>query len=134
MVVVVPAYAQQGVFIDPGSPSGKEYALRLETARRAADPGRDPSAPVRLGETSAPLFGQGIRSAERGGAKRRVEGFGGGRTELVHSPAAVRIAAAHPGTPTGGTSAVLVVSAASGLILLAGALAGVALRRRKQGR
>jgi hypothetical protein len=60
---------EEGVFVDPESPAGKEYAIPLEQARREATPdalGREGGA----GSASAeqpPLFGMGIGDGRRGG-------------------------------------------------------------------
>jgi hypothetical protein len=137
MVVAVPSGAkEQGIFVEPDSPSGKEYAVPLESARRAADPTGDPSAPVRPGESSAPLFGRGItgpreQRARSGGRKPPLGDI------LSRQPAAseaLRIATAHPGAPGGGTNAAVVASGVAALILLAGGLIGLVLRRRSAGR
>jgi hypothetical protein len=56
------AAAEEGVFVDPGSPAGKEYAIPLAQARRDAsgDQGSAPKA-----SNDAPLFGQGITRRAR---------------------------------------------------------------------
>src|SRR5918993_1804344 len=76
------ARAQDGVFIDPGSPSGKEYEIPLETVRRGAQPGTDPSAPITQGERSATPFGEGItgetRDHEDSSGAGTAAGSGGG--------------------------------------------------------
>src|SRR5688572_15911609 len=76
------ARAQDGVFIDPGSPSGKEYEIPLETVRRGAQPGTDPSAPITQGERSAAPFGEGItgetRDDEDSSGAGSAAGSGGG--------------------------------------------------------
>src|SRR3712207_6668800 len=46
-----------GVFIDPDSPSAKEYEIPTESARREAS-GR--KGKVKSGARDAPLFGEGI--------------------------------------------------------------------------
>jgi hypothetical protein len=54
-----PAVAQEdGVFVDPDSPTGKEYAIPLESVRRQADPSTEQSGSDATG--TAPLFGTGI--------------------------------------------------------------------------
>jgi len=65
MVVPVPALAQDGVFVDPESPTAKQYAIPLDAARRSA---ADPEARRRIGimpnrssrQEAPPLFGEGI--------------------------------------------------------------------------
>jgi len=61
--------AEKGVTIDPGSPSAKEYALPLETARRDAN--GEQHRPVRPGDRDSEPFGVGISPdspSKRGGA------------------------------------------------------------------
>lgn len=63
-----PAAAQDGVFVDPNSPAGVEYAIPLDEARREAaggsrDGGGDPSR-------GQPLFGKGITRVEGSGSQR----------------------------------------------------------------
>ena len=54
----------QGVTVDPDSPSGKEYAIPLESARRQADPQRGtPTTASRA--SSAALFGEGVVASTR---------------------------------------------------------------------
>jgi hypothetical protein len=60
------AAAQRGgVFVDPESPAGKEYAIPLEEARRQGAGGGDPTTEGRGGggARGAPLFGEGIEPA-----------------------------------------------------------------------
>jgi hypothetical protein len=71
-----PAGAQ--VFVDPGSPSGKEYAIPLEEARREASSGGG-DFPVEQGERSAPLFGEGVDGASGGSGDGSSGNGGGGR-------------------------------------------------------
>ena len=60
-----PVAAQEpGVFFDPGSPAGKEYAFPLDV-QRAAAVGRDAVRGV-----AQPRFGVGIASARAGGRRR----------------------------------------------------------------
>ena len=67
-----------GVTIDPDSPSGREYAIPLEDARRdAGSAGR--GGKVRRGERTAPLFGEGIEpsaQSAQGGSPGGVTGEG----------------------------------------------------------
>jgi hypothetical protein len=60
--LALPAAAQaqgRGVFVDPESPAGKEYAIPLEEARRQAAP----DAESRPGDAGSRLFGAGITRA-----------------------------------------------------------------------
>jgi hypothetical protein len=53
----LPASAGAQVFVDPGSPTGQEYVIPLEEARReSADPGGERNA-----QAPQPLFGEGVR-------------------------------------------------------------------------
>ena len=57
------AFAQEeGVTLDPGSPTAKEYALPIEQARRDAG-GEGGRATTQAGERAVPLFGEGVRPA-----------------------------------------------------------------------
>ena len=58
----------EGVFVDPNSPSGREYAIPLEDARRTGS-GGNPSGPQTVAPVPAPLFGAGV-TAVRGAAPR----------------------------------------------------------------
>ena len=66
------AAQEEGVYVDPGSPTGKEYAIPFDSARRQADPSGG-GAGVAPG--AAPLFGVGIvassgTSKSEGGSTR----------------------------------------------------------------
>jgi hypothetical protein len=70
LVLAAPASAQQGgVFVDPDSPAGKEYAIPIEQARRQASGSPGGSAAEPGGRAAqAPLFGAGItREGASGG-------------------------------------------------------------------
>jgi hypothetical protein len=64
--------AAKGVFFDPNSPAGKEYALPLDQARDEAAGAGKSDRPV--GE-KAPLFGEGV--SRRGSAPLPAAGGGG---------------------------------------------------------
>ena len=131
----------QDVFIDPDSPSGKEYAIPLESARRGADPGREPGAKVVQGQRSSPLFGAGVtaRSASAGKKKATTRG----ETPAASAPSAsapstptkppvtpaVREAIRTAGAPADGGSGLLIAGGAV-LLVAAGAGAGLLARRR----
>ena len=146
------ARAQDGVFIDPGSPSGKEYEIPLETVRRGAQPGTDPSAPITQGERSAAPFGEGItgetRDDEDSSGAGSAAGSDGGRKsggadgsgarergdDAAGSPstsAIVEAAASNPGAPPSSTGSTLLYVGAGALVLALGAGAGVLMRRRR---
>jgi hypothetical protein len=148
---------EEGVFVDPGSPTGKEYALPLDSARREADPsgGGTSAAPG-----TAPLFGAGIVASSAsanatdgqdagstsgtsgteatGGAGGAAEApaakSAGSDTEVPASKeaeAVVEAATRNPGAPSGGLSAPAVVALLAAGVLLAGGLAGVVIRRTR---
>jgi hypothetical protein len=144
-----PAAAQEdGVFVDPDSPAGKEYAVPIDQARdEAAGGGNRPAG-------EEPLFGEGIEPAgggpgngeggngagekgqeasKRGESKRGEQGTdqqgdaGDGdpfqsSSDLGQSPAAIEAAAANgsDGLLTAGIAAV---------VLVVGLLGGFGLRR-----
>jgi hypothetical protein len=58
MAVSAAAAQQDGVFVDPDSPAGKEYAVPLDQARDEASGGAEGAPGDRL------LFGEGIEPAE----------------------------------------------------------------------
>jgi hypothetical protein len=74
--MAAPAAAlEPGVFVDPGSPAGKEYSIPLSVLRGAA------SGHAPLGAQPQPLFGQGI-----GPARASAQGFGAGTAPRTGSP------------------------------------------------
>ena len=142
LLAAAPASGQQGgVFVDPDSPSGKEYQLPLESVRRGADPQRAGDEKVQSGDQSSALFGVGIGDdddGERGGAgdgRRGSSGSGNG-TRKATAPAeegaddVLRTAAARPGAPADDAGTLLIVGGGALLVLAAGAGIGVVLRRR----
>lgn len=151
LLAPAPAAAQSGgVFVDPDSPTGKQYQLPLESARRQADPssdGRLVTPGARPGGTvPAALFGAGIARASRAG-KRSSSGRSGGTSksgeptrgsnDSSSSPTidsssrnSVQAAVSNPGAPSGGIGSTLLIAAGGGLVLLIGALAGFVIRRR----
>jgi hypothetical protein len=132
LFVAPPAAAQQeGVFIDPGSPAGQEYALPLAQARDQAT-GR-PSDRAPRTARDVPLFGEGVRPAFRRvpdggappsgrGATRPAEPQ---RTAPPQRGGAVTTRLAAATSPGGsGTGWTLVVGLG---VVAAGALLGLAL-------
>jgi hypothetical protein len=143
-----PAAAQEGgVFVDPDSPAGKEYAIPLEEARRqAAGGGGDgPSS-------GQPLFGEGIERAEGsasgsdGGGSRDRDGSRGGagapggRGSVQPDGGEDASEGARGILPSSQRSAAIEAAAADGsdglltagiaaAVLAAGLLAGLGLRR-----
>jgi opacity protein-like surface antigen len=135
-----PASAQDGPVVDPDSPTGKEYALPLDSARKQAS-GKNDSASG--GNEATPLFGEGIESAgedatanserKRKRSPSRSDGKGAPSVAASDPQEAARIiATARPGAPgDGGLSPF--VAAGGGLLLVGiGASAGLALRRRSR--
>jgi hypothetical protein len=138
------------VFVDPDSPTGKQYQLPLESARRQADPGSDgrtaPPGARPTGTGAAALFGEGIASARRAGkgsdtgrsgGKAKPSGTTGGSngssaSTTLDSPSSstLQSAVSHPGAPSGGIGSTLLIAAGGGLVLLIGGLAGFVIRRR----
>jgi hypothetical protein len=139
-----------GVFVDPDSPAGTEYAIPLEEARRNGAPDAEPRPGG--GQADPPLFGEGIRrapgaSAAGGGSAGAAdggEGTDGGRrggdrdarkaadgevrgaqeTERDGRPDPMAIEAA----AQGGSDALLTAGIA-GAVLAVGLLVGFGLRR-----
>ena len=125
---------EDGVFVDPDSPAGKEYALPLDTARREAQGGGGSQA---AGDDAPALFGAGI--SPRGSAQPDGGGSGnsgstnetssgqreGGGSGAAEASQAVAKAVAQPngGLPAGW----LTVLIAAG-VLLAGITIGLSLR------
>ena len=157
LVLPSAAEAQRGIFVDPDTPAGKEYAIPLEEARRhgvgdqerGRRDGRDPSS-------DPPLFGQGITRVTRaalpeagitgdGVEKADGNGAGGaGARERQDGPATRvadgRASEAGDSSQSGGGSAALEAAASGGsealltaavaAFVLAGGLAlGFGLRR-----
>lgn len=149
--LAAPAHGNQGgVVVDPNSPSGREYAIPLDTARRDADPARGGSTGTNAKGGTTPLFGAGVtrpaappyvarvrprahvtrpvhRSLHHTSRQPRRE------RHTLEPPRSVRIAAANPGASGGGMSPLLVILGTGVFILLAGGLGGIALRRRSSG-
>ena len=109
-----PALAQQpdGVVIDPGSPTGKEYAIPLEDAR---DIGKAPEANKTQPqyERTAPLFGEGIDDQSPGAAApSRPAGSSKAPNSSKDKPAAAG-SSPQPGRHTAGVESALQHSTAA---------------------
>jgi hypothetical protein len=142
------AMAQQdGVFVDPDSPTGKEYALPAEDARRQADPGsKHGSGGREHGSRPTALFGVGVGDGGGGGDKPSG-GHGGGspsgghdRTPVAARPdggitarteRALRAATTHPGPPGGSGGMLAVILGTGAAAVLAGVAGGILIRRRR---
>lgn len=137
------AAGAQGVVVDPDSPTGKEYAIPLEAARRATSPstGGPGSAPT---AQKAPLFGEGVTAAGEAGPGETAHGDSargsGERGSSNLDPATetrpgvrvrpLDVATARPGAPDGGASLAVLLGAGLGVLILGGA-AGMVLRARR---
>jgi hypothetical protein len=146
LAVAAPAAVAQDdeVFVDPGSPSGKEYALPVDSARKqAAKDAQKGSARAQ----PAPLFGEGVGDTDAastssaapaggggsgsGGDRRRAAGddsapgaAGGERASAAPATLKSQVAA-----PDGGLGLVTVLAAGLAVLALGGAI-GLLLRRR----
>lgn len=150
LALPAPAAAQEdGIVVDPDSPTGKEYALPLESARQKAAGGKGTATP---GEQEAPLFGEGIEEAGEtaaaggtsGGSGNSGGGSGAGSpgsgrngvgeeaSSTGSPPEAVRRATSNPGAPDGGAGTALMTALGAAAVLGAGAGAGLLARRRGQ--
>ena len=138
LTVAAPAPAQDdGVYVNPDSPSGVEYDLPLERARRDADPARQAGDAVPRQSRSAAPFGAGVGEPEgssgAGGdskARGRRDGKDRARRDAALPPDVVA-AAAHPVSPVDSGGSTLLYAGLGALIVAAGALAGLLLRRRR---
>jgi hypothetical protein len=144
LLLPAPAVAQQDdqVFVDPDSPTGKQYAIPLESARRQADPNGDgrlaPPGGRPAGVAPAPLFGEGIATAanadgankpskqKRSTASSKLKSKQ--RSQADSGP--LKAAINNPGAPAGGIGSTALIAAGAALVLLLGGLLGFALRRR----
>lgn len=134
-----PTPADAQVFVDPGSPSGKEYAIPLEDARREASPGGNED-PVVQGDRSAPLFGEGVEPD----AGRTADGAGTGKNKRSPlkdgSPDGSRAAGSVDSldrsgnvvatVPQGGFGDTLTIGVVALSVLLLGGVLGSVARRR----
>lgn len=127
------AAQSEGVFVDPDTPAGKEYALPLDKARQDAAPnsGAQGSEP---GDTE--LFGAGISKRDGGGGKGDGQtggaaagdrGGDGKQTGGPQSDAAGSVAKAAASSGSGISSGWLTALIAAG-VLLVGGIAGLSLR------
>jgi hypothetical protein len=136
-----PAFAQEdGIFVDPDTPAGKEYAIPLEQARQEAV-GETRDARVSGGSTLASaggLFGEGIRRARGGDFRRGAASGGGGRAGQVHSTrdalAAPSSAALVRQTSSGGSNTLPTLAIPLGVLLVGGAIALAVIGRRRMRR
>lgn len=142
LAVSAPAASAQEdpVFVDPDSPSGKEYELPIDRARQQGAPQTQAAESAR-GSQAAPLFGAGVRAdgaatANRGsseeprgaGSADSTDPATGSRSDRADAPAAAE-RRAQAAVPAGGAGVAAIVGVAAGVLLLGGLL-GLLLRRR----
>lgn len=134
-----PAPAQDDeVYINPDSPSGVEYDLPLERARRDADPAREASADVARQSQSAAPFGTGVEPSEDGttGARQNREA-GDAKAKANREardstlPPEVAAAAAQPVPPVDSSGSTPIYAGLGALIVALGGVIGLLLRRRR---
>jgi hypothetical protein len=130
-----PAQDEPGVFVDPDSPAGKEYAIPLDKARResgATVPGGGGSSGGSDGGTpSGALFGAGITAKSKSSAGPSGKS-GKGAAEREPNPGADRPAVAGSDSGTSDDPApLLLIGGGAALVLLVGT--GVALGLRRLG-
>ena len=140
------------VYVNPDSPSGVEYDLPLERARRNSDPS-DPASVAGSREPSTVPFGEGIgpdegvtsasessvdgdgdRSPQRKArdASRDREARNADRRDKPLPPEVVA-AAAQPVAPADTIGSTLAYAGLGALVVITGGLAGLLLRRRRGG-
>jgi len=146
-VAPVAVAQEDGVTVDPGSPSGKEYALPIDRARAQAAEGGGSGSPAQ----KAPLFGEGVdgdgagagrggSAADRGSSRDRADGTRGAASPIddiesggngssddsasANDRRLLRAQAAEGGLGIGAT-----IGAGIGILLIGG-LIGLWLRRR----
>ena len=143
LLLPAPAVAQQDdqVFVDPDSPTGKQYAIPLESARRQADPNGDgrlaPPGGRPAGVAPAPLFGEGIATAAKANGanksskqKRSAASKPESKQRSQADSGPLKAAINNPGAPAGGIGSTALIAAGAALVLLLGGLLGFVLRRR----
>jgi hypothetical protein len=142
-----------GVHVDPESPTGREYDIPIERARREAAPTPGTAAGGSR-STGAPLFGEGIGdpSGSTGASAAGAQDLAAGSASSSRSSAAaasrrppapatsrrravppvVAAAIRQPGAPPGGAGTSLAIWGAGALVIGFGVLAGMLLRRRSR--
>jgi hypothetical protein len=139
--------AEPGVFVDPSSPPGKEYAIPLDTARREAAGDAARTAAPADGAPAAPLFGVGITVEHRRPVKTTKPGSPGrsarapaqgtsaaptaGRRKGISVPAP-QTSVRRAGTPSGGISTAATVGGLAASVLLLGGVFGSIARRYRR--
>lgn len=127
--------------VDPDSPSGKEYAIPIERARKEAAGGNGGAPAPSGGATAprvAPLFGVGIpikqarKPRRRTSPKTQEAQQERPRTEEPQRPVPPRNLLSEAANPDGGLSDIALIGAGGGGVLLLGGLLGAILRRRSR--
>lgn len=135
---VAPAQEDR-VFVDPDSPSGKEYELPIDRAREQAAPSRQNQG-SEAGAQGTPLFGEGVEPEQGRAAGATTPGKvgtrdDGGEDAASGAPAqrasagATAARTAQAAAPAGGTGLAAIIGAGAG-VLVVGGLLGLLLRRR----
>ena len=144
-----PALADDGVTVDPGSPSAKEYSVPLDSARQAA------SGSSTTSSATPQRFGRGVTTAQAAPAPpappasakatkkpRKQREAKPAATSTATTATAATTAVARPPKPAasvapaatgGGTSPALALGGGAAIVLLVGGAVGVWLRRRPAG-
>jgi hypothetical protein len=144
------AQDEEGVFVDPDSPTAKEYALPAEDARRQSDPnGGDDGVRREQGARTAPPFGAGIGDGDGPSAGSGGEGdeagdapsSGGADDERGKSREsddgtgaagpALRASSAQAGAPPAGGGTLMTIAGLGAGIVLAGVAGGAMFRRHR---
>jgi hypothetical protein len=137
------AQAQEpGVVVDPNSPAGTEYALPLNDARNSGSHGSSGSQAAAPADKGSSLFGVGIKpsktnpgnsGAGSGTGRKRHRGrsseAGLPAIPLVRQPQRPSVAA----VPQAGAGTSLMVTGSAAIVVLAGTLLGLLVRRRRAG-
>jgi hypothetical protein len=140
--VCAPASAHAQVFVDPGSPSGKEYAIPLESARRSAAGTHHGEKDVAQGERTAPLFGEGIGDpaapAEQDDGQPQASATSEQRSTREgtrpRGPVERALRSTSPVSatvPSGGVGGAVAIGAVAFSVLMLGAVIGSIGRRRR---
>lgn len=130
-LIAADAPAQEdGVFVDPDSPAGKEYAIPFDEARREAGGGSGggPRTAAPFGEGITPEDGEAPARREdaSGSGDRDGREIGGGRTSPASPGGSPGVAAS---LEQGGPSAALLAGGIALGVLLLGATIGLVVRR-----
>lgn len=128
------------VFVDPDSPSGKEYELPIDSARQQGAPKARAQKPG-AGRQAAPLFGAGVEADGAGttasagtndapGKRDDTSTDAAGEPGLGQAPAGTAaVRKAQAAAPEGAGGLAMIIGAGTGVLLLGG-LGGLLLRRR----